>query len=347
MTNYRLRPVFLLAGVLAFGIFTGCSKSNPVTKPSGTGSDISLATSLTESLESLPVLKIAAVDWAYVAEQKGWFQDFTNNGTKIEIIQGTSGNEAQLMARGELYFANRMLYPYMQFFLRGADVIGVEVSEHPDPVIASIIVLKDSPYQTFDDLRGKKIMSYRLSCPYMVLFEITEDKGWVEGKDWIFMDVHNSVHKTALLSKEVDAVSWHPTNDMASILVSGQAREIAHPEPDSVYIQGGGVTVTFVPASFAQSYPNVIRRYLEIKIASQTWILENMEEAAAIVESITRTPPDVSKFSWERYASTWKMTRDLEKVIAETNVLQAWLVEHNDLEKVIDSSILFDPQFFD
>jgi hypothetical protein len=68
---------------------------------------------LTDSgaLEKLPVLKLSARDWNYIAQDKGWFKPFEDNGTKIELVEGVSGHEVQLIARGELHFQHRMLYP--------------------------------------------------------------------------------------------------------------------------------------------------------------------------------------------------------------------------------------------
>lgn len=52
-----------------------------------------------------------------------------------------------------------------------------QVSSHPKPKIASIIVPRDSPIKALDDLKGKEITSWRAGYPYMVLYELVEDKG--------------------------------------------------------------------------------------------------------------------------------------------------------------------------
>ncbi|MDR3123202.1 MAG: ABC transporter substrate-binding protein [Treponema sp.] len=299
-----------------------------------------------QGLEKLPVLKISARDWNYVANSKGWFKPFTDNGTKIELIQGVLGNEVQLFARGEVHFTQRMLYPYMLFRIQGADLIAIQASTHPVVGVTSIMVKTESPYQTLDDLRGKKIASWRASCPYMVLFELTERKGWQEGTDWIYVNTRE--YREALIAGEAEAISWHPSDNVAALLTTGTAREIAYPDEESVYINGGGITVQFTASEFADKYPNIVRKYVEIMDSSYEWILNNTDEAAAIIETITRAPPEVTKLTWERQIGNWRSERDLATIIRETDVMQEWLIEHGDIapDKKADAASLFDVRFF-
>ncbi|MBW4082555.1 ABC transporter substrate-binding protein [Paenibacillus sp. S150] len=299
--------------------------------------------------KKLAVLKVAASDWAYVADKKGWFKEtFEALGTSVELVQGTLGNEAQLIARNDLHFANRMLYPLLQYKSQGADLTAVQVSVHPEPDIASIIVLADSPVKTFDDLKGKKIASWKAGCPYMVLYEKAETEGWTQGKDWTYVNIPSSENKTALLSKEVDAISTHLLGDVAALILNGSAREIANPDQESIYVQGGGATVTFTSTQFAKDYPNITKKYIELQDKTEAWMLANRDEAAEIVESVSRVPADISKFAWERMGSTWESAHDLTTIQAETAAMQNWLVEHGDIEadKKVDVTKLFDTQYF-
>ena len=299
--------------------------------------------------ENLSTLNIAASDWAYVADNKGWLKStFEDNGIHVETVQGTLGNEAQLIARGDLHFANRMLYPYLQYRSEGADLKTVQVSHHPEPKIVSVIVPKDSTVQSFDDLEGKKIASWRAGCPYMALYEIAENKGWKEGEDWTYVNIPSSDSKTALVSGEVDALSAHPLSDIAAILIDGETREIANPAPDSVYINGGGVTVTFTSGDFSKNYPNIVKAYLSLQEQTWTWILKNIDDAASIVESVNRVPTDISKFTWDRRSATFSSNTNLEEIEAETDAMQDWLIRHEDIDstKRVEVADLFDPQYF-
>ena len=334
--------VLFLVAVLAFSFvaLSGCSKKSTVSSVPYPFGD-----------EKLAELKIQADDWAFIAREKGWLKEtFEQHGIKVTLVQGTTGNEVQLFSRGDLHIASRMLYPYLLYRTQGADFMAISVSKHPEPEIASVMVLADSPYKTFDDLKGKKIASWRAGCPYLVLFELAEQRNWVLGKDWTYVNIPTNENKNALLSKEIDAASGHLiTNDLAPMLVNGITREIAYPERDSIYINGGGVTVIFSNAEFARKYPNIIKAYIALRRSSEAWILANFDEAGAIIEGITRVPPDVSKLYWQRHGSTWESSKlNLATIQKETKALQDWMVEHGDIaaDKQVDMAALFDPQYF-
>jgi sulfonate transport system substrate-binding protein len=336
----RRRGVFfiLLSALLAFSL-VGCADNNQ--RSSGKA----------QARSKLSVLKIPADDWSYVADKKGWLtKAFKKYGIKqVKLVQGTLGNETQLLDRNELNVADRMIYPALLYKTQGADIKIVSVSKHPDSKIAAIIVPKNSPVKTFADLKGKKIASWRAGCPYMVLYEKAEKLNWKQGKDWKYVNIPSSDSKTALISKQVDAISAHPLGDIAALLADGQAREIANPDKDSVYVNGGGVTVNFTTTKFAKEHPDIIREYLKVQNSAQQWILNNKDEAAEIVQKVTRTPVKISKYSWSQIGSAWTYTsNDLSQIEEETTHLQDWLIKHNDIpkNKKIDVNSLFDPQFF-
>jgi ABC-type nitrate/sulfonate/bicarbonate transport system substrate-binding protein len=325
-----------LAAVLIVFSLAGCK----VKKPAEEAKD-------SAALEDLKVLKIPATDWTYIAKEKGWLKEvFEDQGITVELVEGVTGNEIPLFGRGDLHFTSRMLYPYLLYRSQGADLISVQVSTHPAPEVASVMVKADSPYQTIDDLKGKKIASWRAGCPYMVLYEIMENKGWKEGQDWTYVNIRTS--NDALIAEEVDAFSAHPLDNVAALLTTGTAREIAYPAADSVYVTGGGVTVNFTTSSFAKNYPNIVKKYIEVQEFALEWMLDNIPEGTAILERITRAPAHVSQLAWSRRVGNWRSERDLGKILVETEIMQNWLIEHGDIDaaKAVAVSKLFDPQFF-
>ena len=337
--NLRVAALFL---VLALGVvLSGCSKNKPA------------ATSATSSPfgdESLAEFKIPADDWAFIAQEKGWFKEaFEQYGIKVGLVQGTSGNEAQLISREDLHLAERMIYPYLLYRTQGANLTVVEVSAQPNAEITSILVLKDSPVQTFDELKGKKLASWRASCTYISLYELAEQRNWVHGVDWNYVNLPSGENKNALISKEIDAVSTHISGDVAQLLISNLAREIAHPSEDSVYMCGGGVRVIFTSPEIAHRYPKIIHEYVAVRRKTERWMLTNLDEAAKVIEDIRRVPPDVSKLQWTRWGSAWKTSDlDFETIKKNTKNLQDWLVAHGDIEasKQMDPADLFDPLYF-
>lgn len=320
--------VILLAGVVFFSVSAGIGFAKDNT---------------------IPVLKVSAEDWTYVAREKGWFaKPFEKEGTKVSIVESPTGTEGALMARGELHIAERMLYAAIQFKVAGFDITVVDTSKHPAPNIVSIMVPADSPVKKFEDLKGKKIASTRGGCPYLVLTEMAEVRGWDINKDIQFLNIPSTEYKALLIAKQVDAISMHPTAAIAPILLNGLAREIAYPAPDSIYVQGGGAYVNFTPTEFARQHPATIKKYLDIRYQTFRWMETHQDEAAAIIEKIRRVPPEVAKFAWSRRFATWQPERNYEKVLAETGRLQDWLIKNGDYkpEKRIDLRKYIDRQYY-
>ena len=341
--NFRVAAVSSALVLALSVVLSGCSKNKPVATSS----------SYPYGEEKLAELKVPASTtyvWPHIAQEKGWFTEaFEQYGIKVSIVQYNNVNEVQLIARDDMHFATRMLYPYLVYRTQGADLMCVHVSMHPKPDVASILVLKDSPVQTFDDLKGKKIASWRAGCPYMVLYELAEQRGRVQGKDWTYVNIPSGEQKNALLSGEIDAISTHLSGDIAQIFVSGLAREVANPTDDSVYVNGGGVSVIFTSPKFAADYPQITKAYINIQKKTEQWMLDNVDEASQLIESILRIPPDISKLTWDRRESSWKTSPlDFETIKKETAVMQDWLVAHGDIDanKQVNPAALFDPQYF-
>jgi ABC-type nitrate/sulfonate/bicarbonate transport system substrate-binding protein len=301
-------------------------------------------------LEGLKTLKVPSADWTYIAQEKGWFKEiFGDKGIEVEIVEGTLGNEVQLLARGDVHFSGRMLYPYLIYKSQRADITAVQVSSHPSTNVASVVVLNESPYKTFDDLKGQKIGTWRAGCPFMVLVTLTDERQWKEGADWFHVNIRDPEYKNALLTGAVAAISCHPGNDITVMLENGSAREIAYPGENSPYIQGGGVTVIFTSNEFAKNYPNITHAYIDLQQSTQEWILKNQDEAGVIVEKITRVPANMSKIAWDRRRGNWAFSeKNLDLIKRETKVTIDWLESHGEIGKgLLNVENLFDSQFFD
>ena len=300
--------------------------------------------------ESLEDLKIQSSSWAYVAQGKGWYEDLLkDNGTTVTVVEGSIGNEPQLMERGELHLANRMLYPYLLYKTQGADLTAVGISGDPKPEIVSILVNKDSDVQSFDDLKGKTIGSWNAGCQYVALIELTEDKGWEEGKDWHYENISNDSIKTALQAGEVDAIAVHPLSNFNGSIIDGSFREVANAKENGTYTNTGGASVSFTTTQFANDYENILKAVLKLRELVNAYILLNQDETGAVVEKITRVPAENNNFWNERSKETFFASQEsVEQLISDTDTYQNWLIDHTDEfsdENRIDSAEYFNEKY--
>jgi ABC-type nitrate/sulfonate/bicarbonate transport system substrate-binding protein len=303
------------------------------------------------TFEELKELKIGATSWAYLADKNGWFDKLLgDNGTKVSLVEGTVGNEVQLMDRGELHLTNRMLYPYLLYKSQGGDITAVELSEDPQPGIVTFLVRADSDYQTLADLKGKTIASWKAGCQYVALIEQTNDLGWVEGTDWTYANVSNSDIKTALDAGEIDAISVHPFANINSEIINGNFREIGNAKENGVYTNYGGASVSFAPTQFADEHVNIFKAVLKLRQLINAYIVGNQESTAAVLETITREPAENTIWYLQRSKETsFSASAPLSQLIDDTDKYQDWLIKNTEEfteEGRVDKETFFDTNFF-
>ncbi|MCR4618899.1 MAG: ABC transporter substrate-binding protein [Lachnospiraceae bacterium] len=302
--------------------------------------------------EKLDTLKLGSGGWVYISDKNGWFDKLLgDNNTSVAIVEGTVGNEVQLMERDELHLTNRMLYPYLLYKAQGGDVTAVELSEDPSPGIVTILVRKDSDYQKLEDLKGKTIASWKAGCQYVALIEQTIDLGWVEGTDWTYANVSNSDIKTALDAGEVDAISVHPFANINNEIISGNFREIANAKENGVYTNYGGASVTFSSTEFANSHVNILKAVLKLRQLVNAYIIQNPEETSQIIETITRDPAVNTAWYNDRSKETfYSASAPLSQLIDDTDNYQNWLIENTEEfteEGRVDKQEFFNSNFFE
>ncbi len=266
----------------------------------------------------------------YVALGKGWYDAlFNDSGISVEIQQSVDDNEPSLMERGELTFANRMLYPYLLDKKNGADIIAVWNSDNPPKEIITIVTKADAPYESFADLKGKKIASSAAGCPYSALMELADTQGWEKGVD--FEHVNTKEYINALLANEVDAICYHPDWNISAVLLSDEAKIIDTAVDGGVYVSGGGDRVVFAPTQFVKDNPNVVHGYVKLMEVVSAYLVNNKEDAAKVQESIDRTPAEGTEFWIDSAVGTYYTNpRSLDELKENARSFSEWLVEKDE-----------------
>jgi ABC-type nitrate/sulfonate/bicarbonate transport system substrate-binding protein len=125
------------------------------------------------------VAKIPLMEWTAVAAQKGWLQEeFARYGAKTELVDegavssAKNGVEASLLYTGGLHFASRMQYPALLHRINGLDAVVIWEAGRVSPRQNVLLVLKDAPIHSVQDLKGKNLGSWRVSCMYFSAYEM-------------------------------------------------------------------------------------------------------------------------------------------------------------------------------
>jgi ABC-type nitrate/sulfonate/bicarbonate transport system substrate-binding protein len=254
------------------------------------------------------VVKVPLSEWTAVAEQKSWLQqEFAKYGATVQMIDvnpinGTAGIEASLLDRGDLHFAVRMQYPALQHKLNGLDAVVVWEADKVSVRQNTIVVLNDSPINNVSDLKGKKLGSWRLSCPYASAYEIFKRAGYPLDTDYKkgevrFVNVTGPLAVQSLLSGRIDALSVHPAAAVwTPLFTKGLIKEIAKNQPDSVYVSGGGRVCYIAMRMFANQHPELVKAFLEVRAKTVAWINAHPDEASVIIARENRVSKQVAKF---------------------------------------------------
>jgi sulfonate transport system substrate-binding protein len=255
------------------------------------------------------VAKIPLMEWTAVAAQKGWLQEaFGKYGAKIELVdEGAvssqkNGVEASLLETGGLHFASRMQYPALLHKLNGLDAVVIWQASRVSPRQNVILVLKDGPIHSLQDLKGKNLGSWRVSCMYFSAYEILNRAGVPLDTDLKpgqvrFVSVQGKAGVQALIAHRIDALSAHPSIPFVSALYSqGLVKEIAQNDPKGAYVAGGGKVSFFALRSFAQERPLLVKAFLEAQTRTIAWIAAHPDEAAPIIAREMRETLEVAKF---------------------------------------------------
>lgn len=290
------------------------------------------------------VAKLPLLEWTVVAAQKGWLkEEFSKCGATTELVDtarmGNTGVEAALLDRGDLHFALRMQYPSLQHKLNGLDCVIVWQSGDRPVRQNVIVVLKDSPINSVEDLKGKHLSSTRISCPYFSAFEILKNHGLELDNDYKRGDVRfvNSISTagqvSGFLAGKFEALSIHPgANAYTPLETQGLVKEVSASLEGGYYVTGGGRTSYFAPRDWANQNPDLIKAFLAAYARTRRWILDNPDDAANIIARELREPKHVALYDIKDISS-YAVTAGQPSYDDAVNAIerfQKWAIDNGD-----------------
>jgi sulfonate transport system substrate-binding protein len=179
---------------------------------------------------------------------------------------------------------------------------------------SGILVPADSPLQTAQELKGKKVAFTKASSAHLLLIKALEQKG-LQYSDIEPVLLAPPEARAAFEGGSVDAwVVWNPFRESA--IQELNAREL---------INGGTVAPTkgYIEASnsFVQAHPDQVTAIIEELQAVQIWAKANLNEYAAILEKETEIPAAVWSAGFDSDASEYALmdqaTVDYQQEVAD------------------------------
>ncbi|AHF93252.1 nitrate ABC transporter substrate-binding protein [Opitutaceae bacterium TAV5] len=294
--------------------------------------------------KKLDVINIPLNSWTSIAAKKGWLQqEYAKYGTRVSLLdQGTAavaGQEAALLARGDLHFASRMSYPALIHKSNGLDALIIWQSEQSDIYRTPLIALRESPLESIADLKGKNFGGSRVGCGWSSPYEALRDNGLpldtpVKRGEVRFTTISSSTGLTsALLGGKIDFTATHiALGGWANLVTQGVIKVIGRSPADGEYVKGAGRPAFFALTRFANEYPELVKAFLDVRARTTKWIVENPDEAASIIARETRVPRYVAKFMITDASAFDFMAGEpsYETAVASIKSFQKWYKENDD-----------------
>ncbi|KAA0596064.1 ABC-type nitrate/sulfonate/bicarbonate transport system substrate-binding protein [Azospirillum lipoferum] len=200
-------------------------------------------------------------------------------GVKIEPVKLSTGVEAnEAILTGAIDVAEVGITPFVTLLSRSSDVVAIGVVSSGGGIYRTV-VRTDAPYQSMDDLRGKKIAIRVGSGNYSAFLTYITQRGWKE-TDFQLVNSGDQEAIAALTAGSVDAVIyWEP---IVSVLI---AKGIARPifsfkgvVDNPVFLVANRKTLSRSPKAFA--------KFVAAFMDGQEFLTNDVPAAAALVTKV-------------------------------------------------------------
>jgi sulfonate transport system substrate-binding protein len=239
--------------------------------------------------------KPAAVrlDYAYynpsslVLRRFGWLEeDLKTDGVAVEWVLSAGSNKANEYLRSDAVdFGSTAGAAALLAAANDAPIQTVYIFAKPE--WTALVVAKDSPAAAVADLKGKKIAVTKGTDPYFFLLRSLREAG-LSAADVEIVNLQHADGKTALERGDVDA--WAGLDPFMAQTELEQGSRLLYRNPD--FNSWGFLNAR---TAFTSAYPAYTERVLAAYERARLWILENPEEAAAILAEEAKLSLDVAR----------------------------------------------------
>jgi len=329
---------FVVTVIWGLMLLAGCGSSQGADHNGKTGN--SVGTAGASSKEPLVVnIGIQQSIWPILlAKQKGWFEEeFAKVGAKVNWVEFQSGpSYFESIASNRLDFGRVGDLP----------VISGQAADVPFKEIAAasfgskgnaILVKKDSPIKTIQDLKGKKIAFAKASSAQTVVYKALE-KANLKPADVHIISLQPDEAQPAFETGSVDAWAiWEPF--MSTQKVLNGARVLV----DGTALDAKGAGFQIVRTKFAEEHPDLVTLYLKVEEKTQQWQKQHLEEAIDVYAQLKKVDREIIRQVIENTEPTnMPITDEIIKIQQET---ANSIYEQGAIKKKIDTSKVVDNQY--
>jgi sulfonate transport system substrate-binding protein len=289
------------------------------------------------------------LDYAYynpsslVLKKFGWLEeDLAAEGIDVEWTLSAGSNKANEYLRSDaIDFGSTAGSAALLARSNGSAIQTVYIYSKPE--WAALVVPKDSPITSLDQLKGKKVAATKGTDPYFFLLRSLNSVG-LSGSDVEVVNLQHADGKVALERGDVDAWAGLDPFMAQSELEAGSTLLYRNIDFNSY---------GFLNAreEFIEKYPDYVTRVLTQYERARLWILDNPEEAAQILADESGLSIDVATRELvERTVLTISPVPGPDQVAVLEQIIPIFEAE-NQLQPGADANValqeLLAPQFIE
>src|SRR5712671_7769855 len=285
--------------------------------------------------------KAQAQNFAFLAADIGLAAGiFKKHGIDLEIAN--FGGDARLV---QAITANAIDFalgggPTIAFEVKGAPMLAVAaMADRPRTIM--MVVAKDGPVKTEDDLKGRTVsVSTTGSLTYWLAQELSRSHGW--GADGIKIAPlgTTTAQAAALKTRQVDGVVTE-TSTVLRLVEEGTGRILVR---FGERIPEFHVHVVFARKAVIERNPDAVRRFLAAWLESVQYMRDHRDETIAIAMRVAEVSKSVATANYEELMPVFDPTGRFDAraldVLARSFVEMGSLAEKPDMSKLYTEAFL-------
>jgi sulfonate transport system substrate-binding protein len=292
---------------------------------------------------------VIRLDYAYynpvslVLKNKGILeQDLAPDGISVEWTQSLGSNKAlELLNSKSADFGSTAGAAALIGKANGNPIKAIYVYSRPE--WTALVVRKDSPIRTVQELRGKKIAVTRGTDPHIFLLRALHEAGLTE-KDVQLVVLQHPEGRIALEKGDVDA--WAGLDPMMAQTEIQQGSRLLYRN-----VNFNSYGVLDVREEFAQQYPQYVERVLAGYEKARLWAIQHPDEFRKLFGETAKLDEAVVLKVLERTDLTSSAIGDDQKrvinasgdVLKENNIISNNVDVHATVDNLVDPEYMQNP----
>jgi NitT/TauT family transport system substrate-binding protein len=346
MRKTSIIAVILLLTVALFG----CGKS---TEDKGNVSDPDKAQSpkAEPATVTLGLLKLTGGSPFYIAMEKGFFKE-ENLDVQLKWFDASNALNVAVASNNVDVAGNGLTADLYNMIASGqkVSIVADKGKEQKGYQLSAVVVHKDSPIKTIEDLKGKKVGVTSIgSAGHYMIGNILEKHG-MSMKDIELISMSSTRNQMeALKGKNVDAVMLLSSN-ITQTLKDGYGRVLAN-VADEISYQSTGIIMSpkfmankDVAVRFMKAYIKGVRYYYDAVLVKKDGQLvkgQNYDEVVKIVAKYVELPEEIIKDSFPYMEPDGKLeVEDIKRQID-------WYVKEKLMTKTLDYKEIVNTELLD